>query len=57
MKNLIQDIFHHHKGRYGYRRITLELRRQGYVLNHKTVRRLMKELGLRCLVRVKKYRS
>ncbi|WP_412033955.1 IS3 family transposase [Priestia megaterium] len=57
MKNLIQDIFHHHKGRYGYRRITLELRRQGYVLNHKTVRRLMKELGLKCLVRVKKYRS
>ncbi len=57
MKNLIQDILHHHKGRYGYRRITLELRRQGYVLNHKTVRHLMKEVGLKCLVRVKKYRS
>ena len=46
-----------HKGRYGYRRITIELRRQGYLLNHKTVRRLMKTLGLKSLVRMKKYRS
>ena len=27
------------------------------VLNHKTVRRLMNEMGLKCLVRMKKYRS
>ena len=57
MKTVIQDIFHMHKGRYGYRRITIELRRQGYLLNHKTVRRLMKTLGLKSLVRMKKYRS
>src|SRR5699024_2045927 len=45
------------KGRYGYRRITAALRNSGIHLNHKTVQRLMKELGLVCRVRVKKYRS
>ena len=53
----IQSIFHEHKGRYGYRRITDELRNRGFCLNHKTVQRLMKELGLVCRVRMKKYRS
>ena len=53
----IQSIFHEHKGRYGYRRITDELRNRGFGLNHKTVQRLMKELGLVCRVRMKKYRS
>ena len=53
----IQSIFHENKGRYSYRRITDELRNRGYCLNHKTVQRLMKELGLVCRVRMKKYRS
>ena len=53
----IQSIFHENKGRYGYRRITDELRNRGFSLNHKTVQRLMKELGLKCRVRMKKYRS
>ena len=53
----IQSIFHENKGRYGYRRITAELHNRGSCLNHKTVQRLMKELGLICLVRMKKYRS
>lgn len=55
MKSLISSIYHEHRGRYGYRRITLELRNQGYLINHKTVQRLMKELGLKSLVRMKKY--
>ena len=42
------------KGRYGYRRITAALRNSGIHLNHKTVQRLMKELGLVCRVRVRK---
>lgn len=54
---MISTIYHNHKGRYGYRRITLELRNQGFLINHKTVQRLMKELGLKSLVRMKKYRS
>jgi putative transposase len=56
-KETIQRIFDEHKGRYGYRRITLVLREKGFSLNHKTVRRLMKKLGLKCQVRMKKYRS
>lgn len=50
-------IYHENKGRYGYRRITMELHNRRLHLNHKTVQRLMKELGLICRVRIKKYRS
>ena len=53
----ITAIYHENKGRYGYRRITTELHNRKYSLNHKTVQRLMKELGLVCHVRMKKYRS
>jgi transposase InsO family protein len=56
-KEQIAEIYHTHKGRYGYRRITLELRRLGKLINHKTVLRLMGELGLKSMVRIKKYRS
>ena len=57
VKSEISSIYHENKGRYGYRRITAELHNKGLALNHKTVQRLMKELGLVCRVRVKKYRS
>ena len=53
----IADIYHKNKGRYGYRRVTAELHNRGILINHKTVQRLMKELGLICRVRMKKYRS
>ena len=53
----ITAIYHENKGRYGYRRVTDELHNRGIMLNHKTVQRLMKELGLICRVRMKKYRS
>lgn len=56
-KELIKAIFHKHKGRYGYRRIGLELDNLGKHLNHKTVRRLMKELNLKSTVRPKRYCS
>lgn len=56
-KEMIAAIYHENKGRYGYRRVTVELRKRGFIRNHKTVRRLMKELGLVCRVRMKKYRS
>ena len=57
VKEEITAIYHENKGRYGYRRITAELRNRKLPLNHKTVQRLMKELGLVCRVRTKKYRS
>lgn len=31
---------------YGYRCVTLELRNQGFIIDHKKVKCLMKELGL-----------
>ncbi len=57
IKEEITRIFHENKGRYGYRRVTTVLKNQGFTINHKTVQRLMKELGLACRVRMKKYRS
>ncbi len=54
---LIQAIYDEHGGCYGYRRIRDELMNRGHKINHKKVYRLMKELGLKCLVRMKKYRS
>lgn len=50
-------IYHMNKGRYGYRRITQTMRNEGYAISEKTVRKLMKESGIKCMVRVKKYRS
>ena len=57
IKEKITELFHEHQGRYGYRRITAELHNQNFTINHKTVQRLMKELGFVCRVRMKKYRS
>ena len=58
IKAEIQSIFTEHKGNYGYRRIHLELRNRGYVVNHKRVQRLMKVLGLTARIRRKrKYSS
>ena len=53
----IAELYHQNSGRYGYRRITLAMRNEGYIINGKTVRRLMKEAGIKCQVRMKKYKS
>ena len=57
IKTSIQSIYHHHKGRYGYRRITDQLKKTGTIINHKTVLKLMTCLGLKSLIRRKKYKS
>lgn len=57
IKELIKVIYQRHKGRYGYRRITDELQNKAIIINHKTVLRLMKTLGLKSVIRVKKYKS
>ena len=57
IRKQITDIFHENKGRYGYRRITMEMHNRGYVINHKTVLRLMNEEKIKCMVRIKKHRS
>lgn len=56
-KKAISTIFHTHKGRYGYRRICVEMRNKGFIINHKTVLKLMNELGIKSSVRKKRYRS
>ena len=58
LKAEIQSIFIEHKGNYGYRRIHLELRNRGYLVNQKRVQRLMKLLNLQAKMRQKrKYSS
>ena len=57
LKKEIKKIFHENKGRYGYRRITMELHNRGYHINHKTVQKLMKQCCLKCEIRRQKYRS
>ncbi|MFS9124696.1 IS3 family transposase [Streptococcus salivarius] len=58
LKAEIQSIYCEHKGNYGYRRMTLELRNRGFMVNHKKVQRLMKALGLSGRIRRKrKYSS
>ena len=58
LKAEIQSIFIEHKGNYGYRRIHLELRNRGYLVNHKRVQHLMKVLNLQAKMRQKrKYSS
>lgn len=57
LKSRIHQVFEQHRGRYGYRRVALQLRQEGTLVNHKAVQRLMQGLGLKSLVRPKKYRS
>ncbi len=57
IKQLIRQIYERHKGRYGYRRIAVTLRKRGHLINHKTVQRLMHQLGLKSIVRPKRYQS
>ena len=46
IKAEIKAIYEEHKHRYGYRRITAELRRRDLLVNHKKVQRLMNKLKL-----------
>ena len=56
-KDCIKSIFHEHKGRYGYRRVTSEMRNRGFIINHKTVQRLMGEMCLKSKIRRVRYHS
>ena len=53
----ISEIFALHHKRYDYRRICAQLRNEGYIINHKTVQKLMQEMQLKSVVRRVKYRS
>jgi len=46
VRSAIQQMVLEHRRRYGYRRITVELRRRGMAVNHKRVLRMMREDNL-----------
>jgi len=49
IRSAIQQTVLQHRRRYGYRRVTAELRRQGIHINHKRVARMMREDNLLAL--------
>lgn len=53
----IKRIFTKHKSRYGYRRITIALRNEGVLVNHKKVKRLMSRMNLFACSPKVKYKS
>ena len=56
-RTAIREIYDRHRGRYGYRRITAQLRNDGMLLNHKTVQKLMVEMNLYGKRKTAKYKS
>ena len=56
IKTEIRHIYDESKDRYGYRRITQELKKK-FVINHKAVQKLMRKMGIFCRVRMHKYNS
>ena len=57
IRQSISRIYDTHKGRYGYRRVTAQLRSDGIIINHKKVQNLMVEMGLRGKRKKTRYRS
>lgn len=55
--NMIIEIFYKNNQLYGYRRVTLELARRGFNVNHKKVQRLMQVMGLYAKCPKVKYKS
>lgn len=53
----IKAIYDDNKGRYGYRRICLSLRNEGCNINHKTVQKLMSQMGLKAKQKKRHYHS
>lgn len=57
LKQRITILYHKHKGRYGYRRITAALKQLGCLHNHKLIAKLMHNMTLSAKIRRQKYRS
>ncbi|WP_425402930.1 IS3 family transposase [Klebsiella huaxiensis] len=47
LKCRIREIYNDNFGRYGYRRITIALKREACVINHKVIQRLMNVMTLK----------
>src|SRR5699024_3799270 len=57
IENLIKKITEKHNGNYGYRRIDLELRKRGHIVNHKKILRITNKLGITCVKFTRKSRK
>ena len=57
LMDAIAAIYTDNHKRYGYRRITLQLKNEGWAVNHKTVKRLMSKLKLYGITPRAKYKS
>ena len=57
LRKSIERIFNENNGSYGYRRVYQQLRTEGYTINHKTVAKLMAEMGLQARRKKVRYRS
>ena len=57
LMDAISAIYTDNHKRYGYRRITLQLKNEGWAVNHKTVKRLMSKLKLYGITPRAKYKS
>ena len=57
LKQRITELYHQHKGRYGYRRVTAALKQLGVYHNHKLIAKLMHDMTLSGKIRRQKYRS
>ncbi len=56
-KQEILEVYEENMGCYGYRRILIAMRQKGYIINHKTVLKLMKCLNIKGKQRKNKYKS
>ena len=57
LMDAITTIYTDNRKRYGYRRITLQLKNEGWTVNHKAVKRLMSKLDLYGITPRAKYKS
>ena len=57
IRERIRAIYHKHRGRYGYRRVTDQLHADGIDINHKIVQKLMTQMGLKAKRKKQQYRS
>lgn len=57
IEKLIKEITERHNGNYVYRRIDLELRKCGYIVNHKKILRVTNKLGITCTKFTRKSRK
>jgi len=57
IENLIKEITEKNNGNYGYRRIDLELRKNGHVVNHKKILRITNKLSITCTKFTRKSRK